>query len=171
VEAVVHRGDERAFGELYERHTPYLHRLALRLSGGDPAVAADLVHDAWVAAAPRFGTFARRAALRTWLAGFVVNMARRQWRDAVAADVPDTSEAVVPAFDAPLLARIDVERGLSLLPDGARQVLVLHDLEGWTHTQIAEQLAVDVGTSKSQLSRARALLRAHLASPDGLGGR
>jgi RNA polymerase sigma-70 factor (ECF subfamily) len=164
------RGDERAFSVLYDRHTPYLYRLALRLSGGDEPAVADLVHDAWVTAAPRLGAFRWRSALRTWLAGFVVNVARRQWRDAVIADAAVAPEASIPPFDAALLARIDVERALSLLPDGARQVLVLHDLEGWTHAQIAEQLAVEVGTSKSQLSRARGLLRAHLTSPDGEGG-
>lgn len=163
------RGDQQAFGALYDRHTPYLYRLALRLMGGDAAAAADLVHDAWIAAAPRFGSFAWASALRTWLAGFVVNLARREWRDS-AQPVGFHAALEEPAFDSALLARIDVERGLAALPVGARQVLVLHDLEGWTHAQIAEQLAVDVGTSKSQLSRARGLLRAELTSSNNEGG-
>jgi RNA polymerase sigma-70 factor (ECF subfamily) len=169
VHRVVRLGDEQAFGALYDRHTPYLHRLAIRLLGGDELAAADLVHDAWVAAAPRLASFAWASALRTWLAGFVVNMARRQWRETGGPAVHHVV-AEEPAFEAALLARIDVERGLAALPAGARQVLVLHDLEGWTHAQIAERLAVDVGTSKSQLSRARGLLRARLTSPDTRGG-
>ena len=163
------RGDEAAFGALYDRHTPYLYRLALRLTGGDAATAADLVHDAWVTATPRFDRFVGNSALRTWMAGFVVNLARHVWRDASppARFDPPLEE---PGFEATVLARIDLERTLAALPAGARQVLVLHDLEGWTHVQIAEQLAIDAGTSKSQLSRARALLRAHLGASDATGG-
>ncbi len=161
-------GDERAFSALYDRHTPYLYRLALRLMGGDEATAADLVHDMWVASAPRMASFAWASALRTWLAGFVVNLARREWRGvARTAVLPAVTEE--PTFEVAMIARIDVERALATLPPGARQVLVLHDLEGWTHGQIAEHLAVDVGTSKSQLSRARGLLRAQLR-PTETGG-
>lgn len=169
MQRVVARGDERAFGALYDRHTAYLYRLALRLTGGDAAAAADLVHDAWVTSVPRFATFAWGSTLRTWLAGFVVNLARRQWRDA---EQPVGFRPVgeEPGFEAAVLARIDIEGALATLPAGARQVLVLHDLEGWTHAQIAEQLSVDVGTSKSQLSRARGLLRARLSPNDSRGG-
>ena len=163
------RGDESAFGALYDRHTPYLYRLALRLTGGDAAAAADLVHDAWVTAAPRFGNFAGSSALRTWVAGFVVNLARRAWRE-VTPPVGFHADVEAPGFESAVLARIDLDRALAALPPGARQVLVLHDLEGWTHVQIAEQLAVDVGTSKSQLSRARGLLRAQLGAMDDPGG-
>lgn len=166
---MAHQGDEHAFGALYDRHTPYLYRLALRLMGGDAARAADLVHDAWVTAAPRFDRFGWNAALRTWLAGFVVNLARREWRDA-AAPVGFHAAAEEPGFEAAVLARIDVERALAQLPAGARQVLVLHDLEGWTHAEIAKHLEVDLGTSKSQLSRARGLLRARLTPTDTHGG-
>jgi RNA polymerase sigma-70 factor (ECF subfamily) len=169
VDRVVRGGDEHAFGVLYDHHTPYLYRMALRLTGGDAAHAADLVHDAWVAAAPRFASFAWASTFRTWLAGFVVNIARRDWRDApLPLSLDHGSEA--PAFDAAVLARIDVERALAGLPPGARQVLVLHDMEGWTHVQIAQQLSVDVGTSKSQLSRARALMRVQLRSHEDAGG-
>jgi RNA polymerase sigma factor (sigma-70 family) len=169
VDAVVRRGDESSFDALYDRHTPYLYRLALRLQGGDAAAAADLVHDSWVAAAPKLAEFAWHSALRTWLAGFVVNHARRAWRDAPpAATHHDLVEE--PAFDTAVLARIDVERALTTLPAGARQILVLHDLEGWTHPQIAEQLSIDPGTSKSQLSRARALLREHWSGLEPRGG-
>jgi RNA polymerase sigma-70 factor (ECF subfamily) len=169
VDRVVRRGDEAAFGALYDRHTPYLYRLALRLTAGDAGAAADLVHDAWVAAAPRLAGFAGRSALRTWVAGFVVNLARRMWHD-TALPVGFHVETEEPGFESTVLARIDLERALAALPPGARQVLVLHDLEGWTHAQIADQLGVDTGTSKSQLWRARSLLRAHLDSPDTTGG-
>lgn len=171
MDLVLRRGDERAFGALYDRHSAALFRLALRLLGGDDAAAADAVHDAWVAATPRLGTFAWRSSLRTWLCGFVVHQARRHWRDqdappaAVAEDIPDPAP-----FEPQLVARIDLDRALVALPPGARAVLVLHDLEGWTHMEIADQLGIAPGTSKSQLARARALLRVRFARSEPPGG-
>jgi len=167
---VVERRDERAFGALYDRHTPYLYRLALRLSGSQAAQAEDLVHDAWVMAARRFASFQERSTLRTWLAGFVVNGARRSWRaDARAEDLD-----VDPAVDDEVLAhaheRLDLERAIAKLPPRARHVLVLHDVEGWTHEDIAEQLGIETGTSKSQLSRARSLVRRQLENTHREGG-
>lgn len=159
---VAHR-EERAFEILYDRHTPSLYRLALRLSAGNTAVAEDLVHDAWMRAVPRLRQFAWASSLRTWLSGFVVNLWREHWReqrdlllldDAVATD----DDALRGTFD-----RIDLERALAALAPGYRVVLVLHDLEGYTHEDIASLLGVDPGTSKSQLSRARAAMRRALA--------
>ncbi len=168
---MLRRGDERAFGTLYDRHTVALYRLAVRLLGGDEAAAADAVHDAWVAAASRLGEFAWRSSLRTWLGGFVVNQARRHWRDHDPPPDADTDDPPdVVTFEPQLIARIDIERALATLPPGAREVLVLHDLEGWTHAEIAAQLGVAPGTSKSQLARARALLRACLTRSESPGG-
>jgi RNA polymerase sigma-70 factor (ECF subfamily) len=162
VDTVLASGDERAFGALYDRHTPYLYRLALRLAGYEAAAAEDLVHDAWVRAAVRFDAFEGRAQLRTWLAGFVVNAARRAWRtegrtDELAAEPSSEDAALLAAPD-----RLDLERAIAKLPPRARQVLVLHDVEGWTHEAIAQQLGIEPGTSKSQLSRARAMVRREL---------
>lgn len=167
VDAVAERGDERAFGLLYDRHTAYLYRFALRLAGDDAATAQDLVHDAWVAAAERLDSFQGRAALRTWLAGFVLNGARRffraEWRsEELAAEPGVEDETLVHVPE-----RLDLERAIGALPAGARMVLVLHDLEGWTHEAIAERLGIETGTSKSQLSRARALVRRRLGTPEG----
>jgi RNA polymerase sigma-70 factor, ECF subfamily len=153
------RRDERAFSALYDRHTPYLYRLALRLTGGDEASASDIVHDAWVRAVERFPRFEWRAQLRTWLAGFVINVARERTR----AEREDLSLDGAIADDEPALPggieRVDLERALAALAPGFRQVLVLHDVEGFTHDEIARLLGVEPGTSKSQLSRARAAMR------------
>ena len=152
------RRDERAFSALYDRHTPYLYRLALRLTGGDEVDAGDIVHDAWVRAVERLARFEWRAQLRTWLAGFVINVARERTRDA-----EDVSLDGAVAEDEPALPggieRVDLERALSTLAPGFRQVLVLHDIEGYKHEEIARLLGVEPGTSKSQLSRARAAMR------------
>lgn len=159
VHRVIQRGDQRAFGALYDRHTTYLYRLALRLTGGNQADANDLVHDAWVRATPRLASFQWKAQLRTWLAGFVINAAREQ-RRAGADEVPLDDDIVasepVPVGD---FERVDLERALSALPAGFRQVLVLHDVEGYTHEEIGDLLGIEPGTSKSQLSRARAAMR------------
>jgi len=165
VDAVVRRGDRRAFGRLYDRHTPYLYRFALRLCGGDEADAQDIVHDAWIAATTRLSSFEWKASLRTWLAGFIVNGARAAQR----ADYRlGGLDEVMPARDDSALTgahdRVDLERAIAALPPAGRHVFVLHDVEGWTHEAIGRHLGIEAGTSKSQLSRARALLRQRLAS-------
>jgi RNA polymerase sigma-70 factor (ECF subfamily) len=168
VYAVISTRDRSAFGTLYDRHTPYLYRLALRLSGGDEPLAEDLVHDAWIVAAQSFSRFAWASSLRTWLAGIVVNCARREARSD--ARMTQLEEATLSGHDAKLSAtydRVELERAIAALPPGARHVFVLHDVEGWTHDEIGRQLDIDAGTSKSQLSRARAALRARLEPPSG----
>jgi RNA polymerase sigma factor (sigma-70 family) len=151
--------DERAFRTLYRRYTPRLYRFALRLAAGSPADAEEVVQETWVRAVLGLPTFAWRSALPTWLAGIAVNCVRERWRPDAAAltDVPE------PAVDDRQLLglpdRLDLERAIARLPAGARAVLVLHDLEGYTHGEIAAMLAIEVGTSKSQLARARERLR------------
>lgn len=156
--AVLAHRDDRAFSVLYDRHATYLWRLALRLAGGDDAMAEEIAHDAWVRAAERLARFAGRSAFRTWLAGFAVNVARELQRG----DVHETcaEELSSPRDDVTAVdARVDVSRALARLSPGYRRVVVLHDLEGFTHEEIAAMLGVDAGTSKSQLARARRRLR------------
>jgi RNA polymerase sigma-70 factor (ECF subfamily) len=165
VRAVTSAQDELAFGTLYDRHTPALYRLALRLLG-NASDAEDVVHDAWMRAAGGFADFAWRSSLRTWLSGIVVNCARELWRLHGRSDValhdspePGTDDAAIHGtFD-----RLELERALATLATGYREVLVLHDVEGYTHEEIAGLLSVTTGTSKSQLSRARQALRRALA--------
>lgn len=161
---IVRNRDERAFASLYQRHTTYLYQLALRLTGGDDAAAQDLVHEAWIRSIQRLAVYEARSSLRTWLAGFVVNAWRESTRDSarsmtlVETDPPDDTTWRDP------LDRVDLERALAKLAPGYRDVLVLHDMEGYSHQDIAALLGIDVGTSKSQLSRARAAMRRALDS-------
>jgi RNA polymerase sigma-70 factor (ECF subfamily) len=160
---VLGAGDERAFGVLYDRHTPYLYGLALRLAGGEAAMAEEITHEAWVRAAARLDRFEWRSVLRTWLAGFLIRCASeavRQTGQEVA-----LGEAVLETEDTVLsgaLARVDLERAIARLAPGFRHVLVLHDIEGYTHEEVGQLLGIEPGTSKSQLSRARAVLRRSL---------
>ncbi|HET8623559.1 MAG TPA: sigma-70 family RNA polymerase sigma factor [Gemmatimonadales bacterium] len=159
VRAVVRDRDEAAFRVLYRRHGGRLYRTALRLAGGDPAEAEEIAHDAWVRAVARLPGFEWRAQLSTWLIAIVVNCARERQRAAAPLEPLDTEPAVADrALDA-APARIDVERALAQLPPGYREVVVLHELEGFTHEEIAELLGIEPGTSKSQLHHARRRLR------------
>jgi RNA polymerase sigma-70 factor (ECF subfamily) len=164
-DAVLASRDEAAFRRLYRRHTPALYRLALRLGGGDEPWAEELVQRAWVRAVERLGGFQWRAAFRTWLSGIAVNCARESWRErrlSLEVGWPAETPAVAAAGADPA-DRVDLERAIAGLPDGCRQVLVLHDIEGFTHEEIAGMLDIEPGTSKSQLFHARRRLRERLS--------
>ncbi len=164
-------GDERAFRLLYRRHTPRLYQLALRLVGGDAAEAEDVVQDTWIKAMGRLETFRWESALGTWLGAISINLAREATRRrSRQREVPWGDEGEPPAA-APLeqLEPVDLERAIAALPDRYRTVLVLHDVEGFTHEEIAAQLGVATGTSKLQLFWARRAARALLA-PGTKGG-
>lgn len=152
-------GGEDAFRALYRAHTPALYALALRLTGSDQSESEDLVQETWVRATRKMSAFRGESALRTWLCGVLVNVrrerARSAWRMVGTLDV----EPVSPARDD---TAFDLERAIATLPDGARDIFVLHDVYGYAHREIAELLGVVEGTSKSQLARARMLLRAAL---------
>jgi RNA polymerase sigma-70 factor, ECF subfamily len=151
---------EVAFRALYRAHTPALYALALRLTGGDRGEAEDLVQESWVRALTALRTFRAQSTLRSWLCGVLVNVRRgrirAEWRIVDAPEVEPIAERTDPD-DA-----IDLEREIAALPEGARDVYVLHDVYGYTHREIAELLGVIEGTSKSQLNRARCLLRISL---------
>jgi len=162
----VARGDEAAFRDLYRRHTPALYRFALRLGGGDAPWAEELVQRVWIRAVEGLPRFGWRSALRTWLCGIAVNCARELWRDA--GDRVEEAldhDATGPEASARVDDRIDLERAIAGLPAGYRQVFVLHDVEGFTHGEIAGLMAIEPGTSKSQLYHARRRLRAALRPP------
>lgn len=152
------RGED-AFRALYRAHTPALYALALRLTGSDKNEAEDLVQETWVRATRKLSSFRGESALRSWLCGVLVNVRRERirtvWR---VVDGPD----IEPVTAAPDIIAFDLERAIAALPVGARDVFVLHDVYGYAHHEIAHMLGVVEGTSKSQLSRARKLLRAAL---------
>jgi RNA polymerase sigma-70 factor (ECF subfamily) len=156
VRAFLARRDEERFVALYRRHTPYLYRLALRLLGGRRAEAEDAVQETWLRSAARLAEFRGESSLRTWLAGFAINCCRETRRRSEGAA---RDEAIPEGSGPPAGHRLDLDRAIAALPHGYREVLVLHDLEGYTHEEIALRLAIAPGTSKSQLSRARRWLR------------
>jgi RNA polymerase sigma-70 factor (ECF subfamily) len=147
---------ETVFLALYDRHAPAMYALARRLMGGE-ADAADVLQDAWLRALTRLNQFRRESSLRTWLCGFIVNCCRERYRGPLFEEAADHAARQHPAD-----LRLDLETALASLPQGARAIVVLHDVQGYTHREIAIALGIDEGTSKSQLSRGRAALRRRL---------
>ncbi len=164
-------GQPDAMRVLYERHASRVYTVVRRLAGDDD-LAADLAQDAWVNAFRKVRDFRGEAAFGTWIHRIAVNTALTQLRKAArrrdleesfdgnsAMGNPDTWPATRAAD------RVAVQRALDKLPEGYRTVLWLHDVEGYTHEEIAAQVGIAVGTSKSQLSKARARLRALITTP------
>lgn len=158
------QGDARAFERLYRAHVARVHSLARRML--TPAEADDATQDVFVRAWQKLGTFRGASAFGTWLHRLAVNLllARRQTLGARRARHEDDDvvlERIAASNPAPHL-RMDFEQALAQLPDRARQVLILHDVEGYRHEEIGELLRISPGTSKSQLHRARMAMRALL---------
>ena len=156
---------EPAFRRLYRSHAPAVYALLLQLTAGDVARAEDCLQDAWLRAIAGLDRFAWRSTLRTWIRGIAINCWREGWREDRRAPIR-LVEDQEPEPELPDVSPLDVialERAVAALPDGYRAVLVLHDVEGFTHEEIAEALGIVPGTSKSQLARARAAVRRSLA--------
>lgn len=164
--AAAARGDVAAFERLYAATSGRVFALCLRMTG-DRARATELAHDAFVRAWERLGSFRGEASFETWMHRLTVNVVlaaqrsdrRRERRvahgDAEAEAALDSAPAR-PSRDVP--SRVDLERGIASLPAGAREVLVLHDVEGYAHDEIAQRLSLSPGTVRSQLHRARKAL-------------
>jgi RNA polymerase sigma-70 factor (ECF subfamily) len=163
---VLELGDETAFRELYRRHTPRLLGFVTRLLGRTDAEAEDVAQETWIRVCRALDGFRWDSGFSTWLLGIGLNVARDHMRRSARSKSVQLEE--LPDQPVPAAAsdqRIDLERAIRLLPDGYRTVLVLHDVEGMTHNEIAERLAIAPGTSKSQLSNARRMVRSALTKP------
>lgn len=162
------KGDSKAFERLYRRHVGKVYGLCWRLCSGDAAKADQAAQDAFVRAWEKLSSFRGESAFGTWLHRLTVNVVLGEHRllkrwttfeDAEEAGVPEPSHHPT----ANLGEQMDLERALTRLPKGARAVLVLHDIEGWQHDEIASATGIAVGTSKAQLHRARKLMKEWLA--------
>jgi RNA polymerase sigma-70 factor (ECF subfamily) len=163
-EAVLYHGDERAFREIYRRHTPRLLGLVHRLLGRAQDDAEDVVQETWIRVCKSLERFRWDSSFSTWLMGIGINVVRdvirRETRSKTISmeELPDPPGPGVKHED-----RIDLERAIKTLPDNYRLVLVLHDVEGMKHREIAHKLNMPEGTSKTQLMKARKLLRNFLS--------
>jgi RNA polymerase sigma-70 factor (ECF subfamily) len=155
------QGDCNAARALYQRHAGRVYAIVRRLAGDD-ALAEDWAQEAWVRAFRALPTFRGDSMFTTWLHRIAVNSAlhgRRSRERRTGREEPvDETAAVAPAAERTVL-RLRLEKAMARLPDGMRRVLVLHDVEGYTHEEIGEMLGVAPGTCKSQLFKARAKMR------------
>ncbi len=162
--ALAAAGDQQAFERLYRLHLARIHSLVRRMVGGE-GDADELVQDAFVRAWQRLSTFRGEAAFGTWLhrltVNLVLNWQKGESRSRKRID-PMADPDAEPGRRASPEVGLDLEEAMKRLPPGARQVFVLHDVEGFRHEEIGDMLGVTSGTSKAQLHRARMLLRTHL---------
>jgi RNA polymerase sigma-70 factor, ECF subfamily len=157
-------GDHRASAALYDRYAPRLRRSVARWTE-DADAAEDVCQEAWLRAYRALPGFRGEADFGTWIHTIARNLAfgrgrvngRRQ--ELLAGNPPPTATRPQPVE-----LRVDLERAVAALPDGMRKILILHDVEGWKHAEIAEALGIAEGTSKSQLFKARAQLRRSLTA-------
>jgi RNA polymerase sigma-70 factor (ECF subfamily) len=160
---VLRQGSEKDFRILYRRHTPALYQFVLRLLGGVERDAEDIVQDTWIRAVEGLPRFRWEASFRTWLLGIGLNRTRETLRRASRSREDGAQEEIEPAAPPPRIAeRLDLEEAIRQLPAGYREVLLLHDVHGYTHEEIARDLEITAGTSRSQLHFARRALRRHL---------
>jgi RNA polymerase sigma-70 factor (ECF subfamily) len=155
-------GDEAAFEQLYREHVGRVYALCLRMAA-DTAHAQELVQDVFVRAWERLETFRGEAAFGSWLHRLAVNvvladrrLAARRSEDPLP---DDDAPAAAPAAATPPGLRMDLEAAIARLPAMRRQVLVLYDIEGYGHREIAALLGIAEGTSKAHLFQARRQLR------------
>jgi RNA polymerase sigma factor (sigma-70 family) len=161
-------GDRVAFEVLYRRHKDRIYGLMWRLCGGDAALAEDMLQEAFVRAWQKLDSFRGDSQFGTWLHRLSANVAlsdrrsrmRRLGRE-TELDLA-TERKATGARDVYAGQRMDLEQAITRLPERARTVLVLYDIEGYTHAEISELAGMAVGSSKAQLHRARKLVREEL---------
>jgi RNA polymerase sigma-70 factor (ECF subfamily) len=159
-------GDAGAFETLYHAHAGRVYALCLRMSG-DAVAARELLQDVFVRAWEKLDTFRGDSAIGTWLHRLTVNVILMKWRaegrrGEQGLDDGENGGAMgtqVATREAPAGLRLDLETAIAALPPGARQVLVLHDIEGYEHKEIGRLMGIAEGTSKAHLFRARRMLR------------
>jgi RNA polymerase sigma-70 factor (ECF subfamily) len=172
--ARVRAGDSTAERALYDAHVDRVYRLAYRLAGDD-SLAQDFTQETFIRAFDRLGTFRGESAFSTWLHAItttvVLNGLRKVKRFRQReTDIEDAHGLGVARREADPDLKVRLTKAIDELPDGYRTVFLMHDVEGYTHEEIGAALGVETGTSKAQLSRARAKLRIALADFAGEWG-
>ena len=156
-------GDQAAMRALWTRHAPHIDVVVRRLVGHDSDLAADVAQEVWIQIFRALPSFRGDAQFGTWAHRIAVNrtlnaLRRTKRTSSIEVEVEDDSASVEPEAERALLAA-SIEEAANKLSPGARTVFLLHDVEGYTHEEIAAELGITAGGSKSQLFKARAKLR------------
>jgi RNA polymerase sigma-70 factor (ECF subfamily) len=168
-------GDPEAFEKLYRQYYRRVYSLALRMVS-DPTLAEDMTQEVFLQVYRKIGSFRGDSAFTTWLHSLTVNQILMHFRKrGVKLEHTAEESDLANVVDTPLqstrrtsiIERLALDKAISELPPGYRTVFVLHDIEGYEHEEIAGMLDVTVGTSKSQLHKARMRLRELLAKKAG----
>lgn len=169
-------GDEAALRALWTRHAPHIDMVVRRLVGADLDLAADIAQEVWIQIFRALPSYRGDAQFGTWAHRIAVNRTLNALRKtrrlaAIETEVDETSAVSEPDSDRTFLAQ-SIEEAAAKLSPGARTVFLMHDVEGYTHEEIAAELGITTGGSKSQLFKARTKLRkllAHLVDAEGIG--
>lgn len=158
-------GDVEAFERLYNRHVGRVQGLARWLLGREDV--EDVVQDIFIRVWQKLGTFKGKSSFATWLHRLATNVILRRRQQSRAHDtrhseLNDDHDGHAPRSSPEL--RVDIEHAVRRLPERAREVFVLHDMAGYKHEEIARELGISAGTSRSQLHHARMALRQYLAA-------
>jgi RNA polymerase sigma-70 factor (ECF subfamily) len=163
-------GDAAAFERIYQQYNRRVYSICLRMVG-NPTEAEDLTQDVFVQLFRKIGSFRGESAFTTWLHRMTVNQVLMHFRKRGVRMESTTDDGELPVqievgtdrpSKMPIIDSIALDRAVSELPPGYRAVFVLHDVEGYEHEEVARMLGCTVGTSKSQLHKARLRLRALL---------
>ena len=160
-------GDEGAIRALWTRHAPHIDMVVRRLVGSDPDLAADIAQEVWIQIFRALPSYRGESQFSTWAHRIAVNRTLNALRKtrrlaSIETEVNEDSASFEPDTDRSLIAQ-SIEEAAAKLSPGARAVFMLHDVEGYTHEEIATELGITTGGSKSQLFKARAKLRKLLA--------
>lgn len=164
-------GDQDAERELYDSHVDRVYRLIYRMVG-DGELAADYTQDTFIRTFERLATFRGESALSTWITAIAISVVYNGQRKvkrirAREVDLEYADPVATPSREADPDLKVKLAAAIEELPMGYRTVFLMHDVEGYTHLEIGSALGIQEGTSKAQLSRARAKLRHHLAEYAG----
>ena len=160
-------GDQTVARTLYEAHVDRIFRLCYRFAG-EYDLAQDFTQETFVQAFTKIGSFRGEAKFGTWITAIATNVSLNQLRKVKRfrdrqAELDERLHMANPPKRVEPDLRDDLHRAIDALPEGCRTVFILHDVEGYTHAEIGAILGIQVGTSKSQLFRARRRLRKALA--------
>src|SRR5438105_920236 len=169
-------GDEQALRALWTRHAPHIDMVVRRLVGHDDDLAADIAQEVWIQIFRALPSYRGDSQFSTWAHRVAVNrtlnaLRKTRRREGRETEVAEDTASVEPDTERTFLAE-SIDAAVARLSPGARAVFVLHDVEGYTHEEIAEELGITSGGSKSQLFKARGKLRkllAHLVDNSDVG--